>query len=309
MALNVQRPTPHIPARRILARCLSSHATVIDFSCRACRHAFAAEEANEDPSIVFIRRGLFARQQDGKSLLADSSRILFFNPAQPYRISHPIDGGDDCTIVTVSRPLAREIVGRHAPRAADRGFHEPFPRDSGSATRELWHLHYALLAEGQPASRLARDDLVMELIDTAVRDGQAEEDRTDRKIPRRVAGRTAARHRELALAAIAAIHRDLADPPDLSGLASELNCSAFHLSRVFRSVVGRNLRSYLAAARTRAAADAIARGARNLTDLALALGYVDHSHLTRTFCKEWGVPPSTFRSRFRGGINTRPRVS
>lgn len=305
MSVSVQRPPAHTHARRVLARCLSTQATVSSFSCRAGRHPFAAEEVNDDPSIVFIRRGLFARRQDGETLLADSSRMLFFNPAQPYRISHPVDGGDDCTIVTVAEPLAREVVARHAPRAADRSASAPFPRASGSATRVLWRLHYAFLADGQCKLGLALDDLVMELIDTAVRDGQQEAHGSERTIPRGAAARTAARHRELAHAAIAAIHRDLAEPPSLATLASGLGCSPFHLSRIFRSVVGRNLRGYLAAARARAAADAIARGVRSLTDLALELGYVDHSHLTRAFCKEWSVPPSVFRSRFQFDTTSR----
>jgi AraC-like DNA-binding protein len=97
------------------------------------------------------------------------------------------------------------------------------------------------------------------------------------------------------------LNRDLARPPSLVDLSAALGCSAYHLSRVFREVNGYSLRSYLATARSRAAADAIARGARNLTELALRLGYADHSHFTNAFNKEWGTSPSRFRSMINGG--------
>jgi AraC-like DNA-binding protein len=39
----------------------------------------------------------------------------------------------------------------------------------------------------------------------------------------------------------------------------------------------------------------VAEGARDLTELALDLGYADHSHFTN-FRHDWGLPPSRFRA-------------
>jgi AraC-like DNA-binding protein len=47
------------------------------------------------------------------------------------------------------------------------------------------------------------------------------------------------------------------------------------------------------------AAHHLANGASDLTELALQLGYADHSHFTNAFHREWGHPPSQFRARYR----------
>ena len=67
-------------------------------------------------------------------------------------------------------------------------------------------------------------------------------------------------------------------------------------SRVFPQVAGLSLRAYVARLRARAAAERLTRGVRDLTRLALDLGYADHSHFTNAFRREWGVPPSVFRA-------------
>ena len=50
--------------------------------------------------------------------------------------------------------------------------------------------------------------------------------------------------------------------------------------------------AYLRRLRTRLASDRLARGPVDLTDLALDLGFCDHSHFTNAFRRELGVPPS-----------------
>ena len=58
-----------------------------------------------------------------------------------------------------------------------------------------------------------------------------------------------------------------------------------------------SLRGYLGRLRARLAAERLARGAPDLTELALDLGFADHAHFTNAFRREWGVPPSRLRAR------------
>lgn len=60
-----------------------------------------------------------------------------------------------------------------------------------------------------------------------------------------------------------------------------------------------SLRRYVGRLRANVAAKRMAEGAQNLTDLALDLGFADHSHFTNAFRREWGISPSEFRTRFR----------
>ena len=215
---------PEHASRRLLFESLGI--SVIDFRCHACVEQLGTEEPNPTHSIVLVRRGVFGRSHEGRTLVADPNNVLFFNAAEGYRYSHPVAGGDDCTILAVESARALELVARHAPR--DPRPESPFRLGHGLSSRRAAELHWELL----------------QLVDRAGRFG----------------------------------------------------CSPFHLSRTFHGTVGMNLRRYVTRLRARLAAERLAAGARDLTGLALQLGYFDHSHFTRSFRNEWGIPPSRFRA-------------
>jgi AraC family transcriptional regulator len=261
---------------------------VFDYRCRAGVHPPGPEERNGSHSIVFVRRGVFARTVRGESLIADANHVLFFNAGEPYRVEHPVAGGDDCTIFSLTEPTARELVRRHAPRQADQA-HALFRFRQALSAPAALRLQYELLGPAR-GSRLHFEDGLAALLDAVV---GAACSRTGGGRPQADAPRG---RRDLVEAAKTEIHRDLSCTPSLSDLASRLGCSPFHLSRVFPQVAGLSLRAYVARLRTRAAADHLAKGARDLSTLAQSLGYADHSHFTNAFRREWGVPPSAFRA-------------
>jgi transcriptional regulator GlxA family with amidase domain len=51
--------------------------------------------------------------------------------------------------------------------------------------------------------------------------------------------------------------------------------------------------------RVELAAGLIERTDRSLTDIALAVGFADHSHFTRTFARMKGETPGAYRRRHR----------
>src|SRR5947208_559037 len=111
------------------------------------------------------------------------------------------------------------------------------------------------------------------------------------------------RRRDLVEAVKLMISERLERPPSLTELADVLGCSPYHLSHTFHGTAGLSLRGYVRRLRARVAAERLAAGASHLTALALDLGYADHSHFTNSFRREWGVSPSTFRSRL---VTTNP---
>jgi AraC-like DNA-binding protein len=107
--------------------------------------------------------------------------------------------------------------------------------------------------------------------------------------------RTAAAHRRLAEAAKSELAADPAARVTLGELAARLHTSPFHLARVFRSQTGFTLAGYRQALRLRSALERLPLSARDLTTLALELGFASHSHFTASFTREYGVPPSAVR--------------
>jgi AraC-like DNA-binding protein len=240
---------------------------------------------------------LFRRTHQRETVLADANHVLLFNAGAPYRYAHPLPGGDACTILTVQTQRALELVSRHAPADAEHP-ERPFGRGNGlSSPRAVW-LHWELLhLVARQAGELALEDTLAELAREAVACAYGA------PVPRRRASPPAQRRRrDLVEAVKLMISERLEGPPSLTELADVLGCSPYHLSHTFHGTAGLSLRGYVRRLKARVAAERLAAGARGLTALALDLGYADHSHFTNSFRREWGVSPSTFRSRLAKGF-------
>jgi AraC-like DNA-binding protein len=83
----------------------------------------------------------------------------------------------------------------------------------------------------------------------------------------------------------------------LEELGREVNVSPFHLARSFRRHTGYTLHEYRIHLRLRAALERLAAGDEDLAVIARAVGFSSHSHLTATFRRAFGVPPSCVRKR------------
>jgi AraC family transcriptional regulator len=270
--------------------------SVVDFRCRANVEPLGPEEPNPSHGIVFVRKGVFQRKQAGETLVADANHVLFFNAGQPYRYAHPLPGGDECTILAIDGGRALELVRRHAPRDAERE-ETPFALGHGLASRLAARLHYEVLRLSRGgAPTLVFEDAVAALADEAV--AAAYRARPGPGV-RPESAAAVRRHRDLVELAKVALNERLERLPSLGYLARTLGCSPFHLSRTFHRTAGLSLRAYVGRLRARWAAHRLAHGARDLTALALELGYADHSHFTNAFREEWGLPPSRFRDAQR----------
>ena len=288
---------PQRAERRVLFESLG--VSVVDFRCREHVAPEGPEEPNGTHSIVLVRRGLFRRTRRDEAVLADPNHVLLFNAAEPSRFSHPLPGGDDCTILAVETHRALELVARHAPRDAEDP-ETPFRLGYGISSPRLARIHYELLALVRKGdTTLVLDDALSALAQESVRAVYGTVAAQRAPAP---STSTRRRRRDLVEAARMAIHNRLDAPPGLSELARAFDCSPFHLSHVFRQTMGVSLRRYVQQLRARIAADRLARGALDLTDLALDLGFTDHSHFTNAFRREWGLPPSRFRKNFQAAV-------
>lgn len=273
----------------------STSISAVDFRCYAGIEPEGVEEPNPTHSIVFVRRGVFRRTHRGETLVADPNHILFFNAREPYLYSHPLAGGDDCTILAVETNAALDLVAQHAPRDAERP-EAPFCLGYGLCSKRGAWLHYELLAlVRQTAPQLTVEDVLSELAQEALRSTYEAHEALHR--PKPLSLRAVRRQRDLCEAVKVMVNERIESLPTLCELARSLDCSPFHLSRTFHQITGLSLRRYVTRLRTWMAAERLANGSKNLTNLALELGFADHSHFTNTFRKEWGVPPSQFRAR------------
>lgn len=240
--------------------------------------------------VVFPRRSVVIRHLGREPVLATPNHAMLYNADQAYRRQLHSDRGDESVFVALPRESLERIAAEGAP-VLDGGMrirvtHVPTDR----RTYLLQHLLVRHL-HGGPADVLDAEEVATRV--------------TLRTLGGRLPGRIAARarttsaHRRLAEAAKSELAADPAARVTLGELAARLHVSPFHLARVFRAQTGFTLAGYRQALRLRTALEQLPLSERDLTALALALGFSSHSHFTASFTREYGVPPSAVRDSRR----------
>jgi len=90
------------------------------------------------------------------------------------------------------------------------------------------------------------------------------------------------------------IERDLENPPSLEMLAKEVDCSPFHLSRVFAEQAGMSIPRYLRTKRIDRAAELLKTGKANVTEAAMSVGYSSLSAFNKAFVEQMGCCPGLY---------------
>jgi AraC-like DNA-binding protein len=94
----------------------------------------------------------------------------------------------------------------------------------------------------------------------------------------------------------AILHERLVDPPSLAELAAEVGTGQYSLLRAFRTAHGLPPHAYLNQLRVRRARALLDAG-EQVAQAAVAVGFVDQSHLTRHFRRIVGVTPGAYRRK------------
>jgi hypothetical protein len=84
---------------------------VFDVTCHAPQSDCSGEEWCSVTQDVVPRRGVFLLHHQGASIVADPNTALVFNMGDIYQFSHPVDGGDQCTVFVFRPELVDEALG------------------------------------------------------------------------------------------------------------------------------------------------------------------------------------------------------
>jgi AraC-like DNA-binding protein len=269
---------------------------VVDMRCHAEAGPPGAEEVADVPRFVVPRRGVFSWHARGRAHLVGPNRLLWFAPGEPYRLGHPVGGGDDCLSLSLTPALWAELadrVGLPAHRTANAVV--PLPAATSFRGEAL-----VRAARDESACRVGELALLFAAELAMVLAGGAG------PAPRR----RAAGQEDLAQQAVAfvAAHYREPIPRLLDAAAVAVRCSPFHLARVFRSEVGSTMYAFRERLRQADALRAVAGGVTSLSTLANRLGYASHSHLTHNFSQAYGLPPGAARKTFSGPAEELRRI-
>jgi AraC family transcriptional regulator len=97
------------------------------------------------------------------------------------------------------------------------------------------------------------------------------------------------------------IESHLAEELPLDRIAATVGVSTFHLCRAFAAATGHSVAAYARARRLTHAAAALANGAPDILDVALAAGYGSHEAFTRAFRQHFQTTPESVRAQASTG--------
>src|SRR5262245_1704101 len=100
---------PEIAALDLLK---TSTVVIRDMICAGRLRERGSEESTIETHLAFPYRGVFVRHVGSDDAVADANQVLFFNAHESYRVSHPLDGGDDSLDVVISEPALDELTPR-----------------------------------------------------------------------------------------------------------------------------------------------------------------------------------------------------
>jgi AraC-like DNA-binding protein len=125
--------------------------TLRDVVCTEACGSGRQEKQCQAASLAFVRSGTFVRRDRMGRHVADATRVVFFDPAEPDVVDHPVPGGDRCTVLIFDDAALREAV--RYPRGAPQR-HFAHPSLAGTAAMHLAQL---------PRYRERLTDLALEL--------------------------------------------------------------------------------------------------------------------------------------------------
>ena len=261
-------------------------AALHNFDCSAPQGDFGHLEMARAFELVFVRRGVFEKRSSRQNIVAGPNRMVVFAPGESYGISHPVQGGDCCTIVTPSAAFLREIAAEvHSTQAAiDSILREASMWSSDRI--DLTQRCLVRLLQATDYDSLEVETMVGELIFAVLRQIGGSENVDDYSSDQ---GTSLARDTE------ALLIQNYTDNITLNELATLLDTSPFKISRSFNRYAGMSIANYRLRLRVRAAIERLLNGEPDLTRLAHDLGFHDHSHLTHSIRKHIHMTPRALR--------------
>lgn len=226
--------------------------------------------------LVFPRVGSFVMEEGRKQVLAGSNDILLVPEGREYRIHHPVEGDRSLVIFPRTACLDDAVTLLRAD-LLNSEVRLATPAAQMIARQLLW-------ATAASMGPVALDELVIDLW---------------REIGG-IAPMDAARAARGSLGTIRRakefLHANVRTPIQLTQIAEAAGVNSIYLTQLFRRSVGIPVHQYLIQLRLAEALDELPHS-RDLTALALDLGFSSHSHFSSTFRSRYGHTPSRVRTR------------
>ncbi len=226
--------------------------------------------------FCFVMAGNYTETYGGRMLECKSSALLFHPPGELHA-EHFHDAGGRSFIIEMEPGWLAQIRKQLAVADNSADFR-------GGVFELLARKLYREFAQLDSASPLIIEGLMMEMLGETVRRSPAPE--------RHSPPRWLQQAREL-------LHARFTENLTLAEVARNVGVHPVHLAQTFHKTYECTIGDYVRRLRIEYACHELAASARPIVDIALAAGFCDQSHFTRTFKRAIGAAPSQYRESLR----------
>ena len=235
------------------------------------------KHSHKNALFCFVIQGNYTEMYGGRTRECKTSTLLF-HPPEEMHAEHFHDAGGHSFIIEIE-PLWLERLREH------RALPEPSAGVKWGITELLARRLYKEFVQPDQVSDLIIEGLMFELVGETVRGCPVVEANHP--------PRWLIQAREL-------LHEHFAESLKLDDMAQVVGVHPVHLAQAFHKSYACTIGDYVRRLRIERACHELATSETPIVDIALATGFCDQSHFTRTFKKVMGIAPSQYRYAVRG---------
>lgn len=247
-------------------------------------HSFA-RHTHDGFAIGVVERGIELFNYRGKKNRAGNGQVILINPGEVHDGQGAGTDGWAFSIFYVDPKVLKRAAMEITGNASSIPFFKDAVVDDRISSGKLLRLHRTL---ENSSSLLERESSILATFAELI----------SRQSSLRPISASMGREPRAILRAKTYIEENYTENFSLTELASFAHLSRFHLIRVFRRHTGLTPHAYLEQIRINRAKDLLKSGSP-IADAAYELGFVDQSHLTKTFKKFAGTTPGQYEKDFR----------
>jgi AraC family transcriptional regulator len=226
--------------------------------------------------FCFVIDGCYTETYGSKTRECRSSTLLFHPPEELHAERFHETGGRSL-IIELGPAWLSVVQEQLAVGENSSDFH-------GGPFELLGRKLYKEFSNTDAASPLIIEGVMMEMLGETVRFGASE--------PGRSSPRWLQQAREL-------LHARFSESLTLADVAQNVGVHPVHLAQAFHKTYRSTVGDYVRKLRIEYACHELATSAKPIVDIALAAGFCDQSHFTRTFKRSIGAAPSKYRESLR----------
>lgn len=226
--------------------------------------------------FCFVMQGNYTESYGGRTRECTSSTLLFHPPGELHA-EYFHEAGGRSFIVEIAPDWLSHLREYLAVPTSSAGF-------QGGVFELLAHKLYREFTHEDSASHLIIEGLMMEMLGETLRSNTAQTFPPSPRWLQQVKELLQARFTE---------NLTLAD------LAQNVGIHPVHLAQTFRKTYQCTVGEYMRKLRIEYACHELVASPKPIVDIALAAGFCDQSHFTRTFKRAVGIAPSQYRDSLR----------